>query len=130
MPLKSMTKQEIDEAVEFFLNDALEVHMASNLWIMAKQMEEAVKLIKEKLQTVAFDQIAKELGGSMSGEIMGHKVQLTLPQTWVYPPEVENMVRQQKLDLKAAQTKAQADGTAHQESKEVGIIRVTIRGSK
>lgn len=130
MPLKSMTKEEIDTAVDFWLNDALESQMASNLWVYIKQLEEAVKVMKDKLQISAFDQIAREFGGSMSGEILGHKVQLTLPQTWVYPVEIENMVRQQKLDLKAAQTKAQADGTAHQESKEQGTIRVTIRGSK
>ena len=85
MPLKSMTKQEIDEAVDFWLNDVLETQMASNLWVYIKQLEEAVKSMKDKLQTTAFDQIAKEFGGSMSGELLGHKVQLTLPQTWVYP---------------------------------------------
>ena len=43
MPLHSMSKAEIDERVEFWLNDQLEVYDSAALWCFIKQMELAAE---------------------------------------------------------------------------------------
>ena len=124
MPLRSMSKTEIDERAEFWLNDQLEVYDSASLWCFIKQMELAADALKAKLKTAAFDSIAKELGGSMKGEILGHDVSLSLPKRWVYSESLSAMVEQQKRDLKAAQATEQANGSAYQIPDEP---RITVK---
>jgi hypothetical protein len=126
LPLRSLTAAEIERAADDFLNTALEIHEASDLYVYVKQMEAAVEALKDRLIDPAFNSIGNRFGGSNTGEILGHKVALSWPEKWVYPKEVNALVDQQKLDLKAAQAKAQADGTAKKETQK-GRITVTIK---
>ena len=76
LPLRSLTKTEIDTSVEDWLNDILENQSHGHVYVFAKQMEAAVKFILEKIRPGAFHDLGEQLKGQMTGEILGHKVNL------------------------------------------------------
>jgi len=127
IPLVSLSKQEIDLRTEDFLNSALENHTPDELYVFSKQLETAADYIIGKLKVVAFEAIANRFVGAMTGSILGHGVRLSYPERWKFSGAVDDLVKQQKLELDALKAKEKADGLAHKEPGS-GIITVTIRG--
>lgn len=126
LPLRSMTKAEIDARADEFVNTALEIHDTADLYVYAKQMEAAVEAVIAKLSEPAFNGFGNRFAGEKGGTVLGHTVKLSWPERWVYPEGVQKMEAQQKLELKAAQAKAQADGTAFKQPQP-GRITVTLK---
>lgn len=129
LPMLSFTKSEIAERVETWLNDALEEHDASQVYVMLKQMEEAITTALDKTKPVAFESMATAFGGQTKGEILGHDVKLSYTKTWIYSEAVSALKERQKAELKAAQLTEQANGTATQ-TTEPGRITVTLKKGK
>ena len=126
VPLKSLSLPEIQERSEFWLNDALEIHTAGDLWVFLKQVEAFVDSAKDKLKEAAYGSLAEAMGGSVKGTVLGHEVKLTAPSRWVYSDEVRKLEAQQKLDLKALKAAEEAEGTA-QKTSPTPTITVTLR---
>ncbi len=126
VPLKSMSLPEIQESAEFWINDALEVHSASDIWILLKQVEAYVDAAKAYCKESAFESIGNQLGGLAGGELMGHGVRLSYPSRWDYSPAVKALADQQKLDMAALKATEEANGLAVKGQK-TPTITITLR---
>lgn len=126
MPLKSLSLPCIEDEATVWLNNALEVHSAADVWVLLKQMEAFIETAKKQCKDVAFDSIGQTLGGATRGEVLGHEVKLTYPSRWIYSQEVSALDAQQKLEMKALKAKEEAEGTATK-GEAVGTITVTLR---
>lgn len=127
LPLVSLSKREIDERAEFFVNDQLEVTDAGTLYVYVKQMEELVDVLKAKLQSSAFDSIGVQLGGEHAGKFLGHDVKISYRKDWLYSRAVADLKSQQKLQMEALQAKEKAEGIATLPDDGKGILTVTLR---
>jgi hypothetical protein len=126
LPLVSLSKRDIDERAEFWLNDQLEISDAGTVWVYVKQMEELCETLKGKLSAAAFDSIGQQLGGQNAGKFLGHDVKITYRKDWLYSRAVSDLKAKQKLDMEALQSKEKAEGIATQ-SDGKGILSVTLR---
>lgn len=126
VPLDDMSKSEINDKVDFWLNDMLEVRPAGELYVYAKQMEEAAAAIITKLKESAFNDMATRFEGETGGKVLGHEVKLSYPEKWMFSQSVVELERQQKLELDALKASEKASGAAKKESQG-GRITVTLR---
>jgi hypothetical protein len=126
LPMVSLSKVEIVEKVDNWLNDSLEDYNASEVYVLLKQMEEAVTVAIDKTKKVAFESIGKQFGGQLSGQVLGHGVKLSYPKKWTYSDALTALAIRQKAELEIAQKIEQANGTAKQETQ-LGRITVTLR---
>jgi hypothetical protein len=129
LPMVSLTKMQIGEKVETWLNDVLEEYDPKEVYVLLKQMEEAVSVAVEKTKTVAFESMAKQFGGQVSGQVLGHGIKLSYPKKWTYSDMVTALSIRQKAELEIAQKIEQANGTAKQETQ-LGRITVTLQPGK
>jgi hypothetical protein len=129
LTVKSRTKAQLDEAVETFLSDALEVHGAAELVVLQRQMNLIVKKIDEKLKEdeLAVNSVLKALGGSMRGEILGAEVKVSFPKRWIYDAETQGKIAELKQQIKLLETQAQLAKTAMQMESNA-VITVCLKG--
>lgn len=122
LPIRMLTKTEIDETVEGFLNHALTFYPAEEIYVAIKQLEEANKVAIRKLKEVAVESAGERFKGESRGTIFGHKVELRSRTEWSYSQEVQDLVERQKAELKSAQLAEQATGKAIKLEADTQII--------
>ena len=125
IPLKSMTKQEIEDRTKIWLVEKLSQYETPEMYVHLKQMEEAIKKAIEIIKEQAFNATATRYRGVNGGEVLGHKVKLTWPEKYEYSVAVKRLELQQKLEMDALKAQERADGIATKHPTK-GVISVTI----
>jgi hypothetical protein len=126
LPAGALTKTQMEDAVEVWLNGQLIDSDPAPLYVKLKQLEFAVKGALEKLNEQAFNDAGQKFGGLNAGTIYGQRVELSYPKRWQYSPAITELVEEQKTALEVAQKLEQQAHTAEQVTGK-GVIRVTIR---